>query len=170
MRIIDREFFQVDAIQLSKRLLGKIITIQINSKVRKFRITEVEAYRGENDSASHAYRKKTSKNAPMFERGGIIYVYLCYGLFNLLNIVSGIEGTAEAVLIRGVDSTEGPGRVGRLLNITRELNFEDLITSEKIWLEDDGFEVDFDNIKLNKRVGIGYALQEDQDKLWRFKI
>jgi len=168
MRITDRYFFTVPVLELSEKLLGKVIVRRIdNGEVKRFRITEVEAY-GNNDSACHAFRGKTKRNAPMFEAGGILYVYLCYGMFNLLNIVSGTEGSPEGVMIRCIDNIEGPGRSGRAMEITREFNREDLTTSDRIWLEDDGFVAS--NITYLKRVGIGYATQEDQDKFWRFSI
>jgi len=168
MRIVDKEFFTVPVLELSQRLLGKIIVRRMSDgTLKRFRITEVEAY-GKNDSACHAFRGKTPRNAPMFESGGILYVYLCYGLFNILNFVSGIEGSPESVMIRGVDNIEGPGRSSRAMEITRELNRERLLTSDRIWLEDDGFVPT--EIQAHKRVGIGYATQEDQDKLWRFRV
>ena len=170
MRITDKSFFTVPVLELSEKLLGKIIVRKMeDGEIKRFRITEVEAY-ASNDSACHAYRGKTPRNAPMFEAGGILYVYLCYGIFNLLNIVSGMKGTPEGVMIRGVDNIEGPGRSSRAMNITRELNREELITSNKIWLEDDGYIVRTQDIERFKRVGIGYAKQEDQDRLWRFRI
>ena len=169
MRITDKSFFIVPVLDLAEKLLGKVLVRNFDDgRVVRFRITEVEAYAGGDDSASHASRGITKRNAPMFEDGGILYVYLCYGIFNLLNIVSGKKGKPEGVMIRGVDNIEGPGRVGRILQITRELNREDLLTSERIWLEDDCFVVK--DVERIKRVGIGYAKQEDQDRLWRLKI
>jgi DNA-3-methyladenine glycosylase len=168
MRIVDKSFFTSPVLELAQKLLGKVIVRKMQSGgVKKFRITEVEAYGGSDDTASHASKGKTPRNAPMFEDGGILYVYLCYGIFNLLNIVSGKQGQPEGVMIRGVEGIEGPGRVSRALEITRELNREDITTSERFWLEDDGFVLQ--NITAHKRVGIGYATQDDQDKLWRFK-
>ncbi|MCL2847067.1 MAG: DNA-3-methyladenine glycosylase [Firmicutes bacterium] len=168
MRIADESFFTAPVLELAEKLLGKVIVRRLaNGEVRHFRITEVEAY-GANDTACHAYRGKTKRNAPMFEKGGILYVYLCYGIFDLLNIVSGNKDEPEAVLIRGVNGVEGPGRASRMMEITRELNREDLMTSNEIWVEDDGCIAT--NIEHLKRVGIGYASKEDQDKLWRFKM
>jgi len=169
MKIVDKNFFMIPVEHLAINLLGKIIVRKMSSgEIKRFRITSTEGYGGKEDSASHAYKKKTKRNAPMFENGGILYVYLCYGIFELLNIVSGTSENAEAVLITGVDEIIGPGRVSRLLEITRELNFRDLTNNTEIWLEDDGFKPTA--IKREKRVGIGYALIEDKEKLWRFSI
>jgi len=155
--------------ELAVKLLGKLIVRKLKSgEVHRFRITSTESYSGSDDSASHAYKKKTKRNAPMFENGGILYIYLCYGIFELLNIVSGTDEKAEAVLITGVDDIIGPGRVSRKLEITRELNYKDLTNCDVIWLEDDGFKPEA--INHQKRVGIGYALPEDQEKLWRFSV
>jgi len=169
MKIVDKNFFSVPVLELAYKLLGKVIILKPynESELQKFRITEVEAYGG-NDSACHAYKGKTKRNAPMFEAGGIVYVYLCYGIFNILNIVSGEKDFGEGVMIRGVDNLFGPGKASRAMGITRDLNYEDLTVSKRIWIEDDGFSVK----KINQytRVGIGYATQEDQDKLWRFRL
>jgi len=169
MRITDKSFFTVSVLELAEKLLGKMIVRKMDSgEIKRFRITEVEAYAGAEDSASHAHKGMTKRNAPMFEEGGVLYVYLCYGIFNLLNFVSGKQGDPQGVMLRSIDNIEGPGRSSRAMEITRELNREDLLTSERIWLEDDGFVVQ--GIEKLKRVGIGYAKQEDQDKLWRLRI
>lgn len=181
MRITDKGFFNAPVLDLAHDLLGKIIVRRMSDgSVKRFRITEVEAYGGMEDSASHASRGKTQRNAPMFESGGILYVYLCYGIFNLLNFVSGAEDSPEGVMIRGVSpiseqgqvgiNIEGPGRSSRAMEITRELNREDLLSSERFWLEDDGTRPDPEDIEHLKRVGIGYATQEDQDRLWRLRV
>ncbi|MCL2848263.1 MAG: DNA-3-methyladenine glycosylase [Firmicutes bacterium] len=169
MRIKDKSFFMIPVEELAINLLGKIIVRKMkNGEINRFRITSTESYGGSDDSASHAYKKKTNRNAPMFENGGILYVYLCYGIFELLNIVSGTNEKAEAVLITGVDNIIGPGRVSKKLEITRELNYKDLTNGDEIWLEDDGFKPQ--EINRQKRVGIGYALSTDQEKLWRFSL
>jgi len=168
MRIIDKKFYSVSVVELAHNLLGKIIVRRMDDGgVYRFRITEVEAYAA-HDSACHAHKGKTKRNAPMFEEGGTVYVYLCYGIFNILNIVSGDKNSGEGVMIRGVDNVFGPGKSSRVMRITRDLNYEDLTLSKKIWIEEDGYIIE----KIDKypRVGIGYALQEDQDKLWRFRL
>ncbi len=94
-----------------------------------------------------------------------MYVYLCYGIHNLLNLVTGEEGAPEAVLIRACEGAEGPGKLTKALGIGLELNRASAVDGGKLWVEDDGFRC---SVKTAKRVGIGYASQEDQDRLWRF--
>ena len=171
MKITDKRFFNLPALELAEALLGKIfVHCTDEGRLIRRRITEVEAYCGREDTACHAHRGLTKRTAPMFEEGGILYVYLCYGIFDLLNIVSGKKDEPEAVLIRGVEGATGPGRASRALEITRTLNREDLTASQHVWLEDDGFKPAQESIQRLKRVGISYAAPEDQEKPWRFKI
>ena len=107
----------------------------------------------------------TSRNKVMYSEGGVAYVYLCYGIHSMLNIVSGIEGFPEAVLIRGVEGHNGPGKLTKALGIDRTLNGEDLINSDALWLEDDGFKPEY---TIGKRIGIDYADEKDKNILWRF--
>ena len=146
-------------------LLGKWLCTEKDGVLRRFRITETECYMGESDTACHAARGKTPRNQVMYRRGGYAYVYLCYGMHNLLNIVTGEEGYPEAVLIRGVTGISGPGRVTKALGVTRDENGADLTASSAIWLEDDGACPSFDACP---RVGIDYASPEDRARLWRF--
>lgn len=169
-KIIDKKMFEQDALSVAKNVLGKIIVRKTESgEILKGRITEIEIYK-QDDSACHAFKGKTKRNAPMFESGGTIYVYLCYGLFNLLNIVCNVEDIPQALLIRGIDDVFGSGRVSKLLKIDKSLNNENLLTSDKIWLEDDGYILSANKIQKNKRVGIAYAKPIDQDRLWRWRI
>jgi DNA-3-methyladenine glycosylase len=133
--------------------------------VKKVRITETEAYFGESDTACHARRGKTPRTEIMYRRGGYAYIYLCYGIHHLLNIVSGPEGNPEAALIRGGIGYNGPGKLTKGMRITTGLNGEDLSVSDRLWLEDDGF---IAQIKETKRIGIEYATEEYRNKLWRF--
>ncbi len=118
--------------------------------------------------------KITERTFPMFLRGGHVYTYLCYGMHTMLNIVSGEVGSGEAVLIRAVrvdglkvSQTNGPGKVCARLGITRACNEEDVVTSQRLWIADDGYVPS--NIQTAPRVGIAYA-QEDALKPWRFMI
>ena len=103
----------------------------------------------------------------MYSPGGCAYIYLCYGMHEMLNVVTGAEGRPEAVLIRGVEGVEGPGRLTKLLNIDRSLNREDLIRSNRLWLETDGSRVKF---TAAPRIGIAYASKRDQKRKWRFML
>lgn len=122
---------------------------------------------GAEDSASHAYKGKTPRNRIMFEAGGVAYVYLCYGIHHLLNIVCGEENQPQGVMIRGVEGVIGPGRVTKLLGIDRAFYGENLTTSELLWLEDDGYIAEY---STHKRVGIDYALPKDIAAEWRFVL
>ncbi|MDR1725040.1 MAG: DNA-3-methyladenine glycosylase [Bacteroidales bacterium] len=161
-----KEFYLQNAKDLAPALIGKVLCRKMcKGKIEKLRITETECYFGFEDTASHAHKGKTNRNAPMFEEGGITYIYLCYGVHNLLNIVSGKQNHPEAVLIRGVEGFNGPGKLTKYLKIMRNLNAESLITSNEIWIEDDGVKL---NYITSVRVGIDYADIKDREKKWRF--
>jgi len=119
-KIDDINFFKSDTITLAKNLIGKWIVTTINGVEVKAQICETEAYLGIEDSACHTYKgKRTLRTEPMWQEGGTIYIYLCYGIHYLLNIVRCGEGVPEAVLIRGVVGAIGPARATKYLNIER---------------------------------------------------
>ena len=158
------EIYTKSAVQLAPLLLGKTLCRQIGGETIRLRITETEAYAGESDTACHAYKGKTPRTAVMYEPGGIAYIYLCYGIHNLLNVVAANAGEPEAVLIRGLEGIPGPGRLTKALQIDRTLNRESFITSQALWLEE-GDPLPYESAP---RIGIGYAREEDQARLWRF--
>lgn len=162
---LEKEYFKQDALFLAEDLLGKFLCRKIDGNILKFRITETECYLGKADSASHASRGKTARNKIMFKQGGYAYIYLCYGIHFLFNIVTGQKNSPQAVLIRGVENFDGPGKLTKALKIGKELNGVNLIKSKEIWLENDGVKFDFITAK---RVGIDYAKREDKERLWRF--
>lgn len=163
--VLTREYFSAPATELAVDLLGKLLCRKIEDKVIKYRITETECYCGEEDSACHAHKGRTPRTDVMYRQGGRAYVYLCYGIHNLLNITTGEEGHPEAVLIRGVEGISGPGRVTKALSITREENTKLLSVESGLWIEDDGYEARF---ITDKRVGIDYAAPCDRDRQWRY--
>jgi len=162
---LDRAFYQIHADALAPALLGKLLCRKTADGVIRRRITETECYMGESDTACHASKGRTKRTQVLYEIGGTIYVYLCYGIHDMLNVVAGNAGFPEAVLIRGVDNIFGPGRVTKAMHITRELNQKDLCDSEELWIEEDGCKLSYHTAP---RVGIGYASIEDQARLWRF--
>ena len=164
---LGREFYLKDAVGLAHELLGKVICREWNGEIIRGRITEAEAYMPY-DSACHASRGRTKRNAPMYEAGGTSYVYLCYGIHEMFNVVSGEEENPQAVLIRGIDEASGPGRVTKYMKIDRSLNGVDLVTSDEFWIEDDWSERP--KYEAKKRIGIDYALEEDKNRLWRFVV
>lgn len=160
---LDYDFYHRPCLEVARDLVGKVLVHQ----GQRLRISETEAYCGEADTACHAHKGRTKRTEVLYADAGTIYVYLCYGVHWLLNIITGDMDDPQGVLIRACVDAEGPGKLTKKLGITGELNRKSAITSEELWIEDDGFRCE---ISLDKRVGIGYASQEDQDRLWRFKI
>lgn len=161
---LDKSFYTVDAELLAPQLIGKYLVRKTDSGIFRFRICETECYKGTGDTACHASKGRTARTEIMFAEGGRAYVYLCYGMHNMLNIVTGPEEYPQAVLIRGVEGIIGPGRLTKALNITRELNGEVLYTSDKLWLED-GEALKY---TATPRIGIDYAEKADRERLWRY--
>ncbi len=164
MNVLSNEYFQQDVLVLAPDLLGKILVRRFDDgTTQRFRITEVEAYRGEEDKACHAFKGRTQRTEVMYHPGGKIYVYLIYGMYWMLNIVSGQEDHPQAVLIRGLEGVSGPGRIGKKLQLDKSFYGESL-PSPRIWLEDDGY---IPAYRTTRRIGIDYA-EEWTEKEWRF--
>lgn len=163
---LERAFFERDALTVAPELAGcRIVRVLPSGKARILTITETEAYCGESDSACHARHGRTKRNEPLYMRGGVFYVYLCYGIHWLMNVITGPEDFPQGVLIRACAGFEGPGKLTRYLGITGALNGADIASSPLIRIEDEGREV---YIRTAKRVGIAYADEADRDRLWRF--
>lgn len=163
--ITDEKFFQTDTVDLAQNLIGKWIVTNIDGKERIDQITETEAYL-EFDTACHANgRKRTPRTETMWKVGGTIYVYLCYGLHCLFNIVSRDENHPEAVLIRACVEANGPARLTKFLGITRNLNGQSILNNPQIKIMDDGKQYSFTKAP---RVGIDYAAEKDRKALLRF--
>jgi len=186
---LKQEFYQKDAVQVARDLLGKIIVRKYDGKTITVKIVETEAYCGAEDKASHAHNnKKTKRTAPMFKEGGHAYIYLIYGMYYCLNVVTAAENNPHAVLIRGVeplkglkyikenrqikssrskDLTNGPGKLSQALKIDKSFDGCNLVENNSLYLTDGGTE-DFE-IESSPRVNIDYA-EEYKDKKWRFFI
>lgn len=154
------DFYRRPCLDVARDLVGKVI---VYNEMR-LRITETEAYCGESDTACHAHKGRTKRTEIMYRQAGTLYIYLCYGMHWLMNIVTGEVDQPEAVLIRACAEAPGPGRLTKAMGITGSLNGRSAC-GDTLWLEDDGFAC---QVVTDKRVGIGYASQEDQDKPWRF--
>lgn len=166
MRRLETDFYKQDAVSVAKKLLGKILVIvEVDGTENRYCITETEAYLGKEDLACHASKGRTARTEVMYAEGGRLYVYLIYGMYWMLNIVTGEEDEPQAVLIRGIDKIVGSGKVGRTLKIEKSYYGENLITSNRIWLEDAPEELNFESAQ---RIGIDYAGEEWKNKLWRF--
>lgn len=164
---LERKFFNRNTVVVAKELLGKVLCYRVNDKIVRARIVETEAYCGQKDLASHASKGLTPRTKLMFGPPGYAYVYMIYGMYHCLNIVTEREGYPAAVLIRAVEGIKGPGRLCRALRIDRELNGTNLSTSKKLWIEDSGEKISQLKIKKGKRIGVDYA-GKWKDKLWRF--
>jgi DNA-3-methyladenine glycosylase len=155
-------------LEVAPELIGKMLVRQFpDDRTERYMITETEAYRGSEDLACHASKGRTPRNEVMFQSGGTVYVYLIYGQYWMLNLVTGYEGDASAILIRGIKGFPGPGRVGRELQLDPSFYGENLISSERIWVED---AEPVPEIHIGKRIGIEYSGEEWADKMWRFYI
>lgn len=182
-------YLNPDVLFLAKDLLGKVLFTQIDGEITAGVIVETEAYFGVQDKASHAYGgRRTNRTETLYQHGGISYVYLCYGIHNLFNIVSSVEGEPHAVLIRAIEPligldimetrrkmaatkaaiSSGPGSAAKALGIDRTFNEKEL-TGEEIWIEDHNIRYTPDQIAAVPRVGVAYA-QEDALLPWRFFV
>lgn len=166
--IITEDFFANDVLTVAPALLGHYIVRKFDHDiVHRYMITEVEAYRGEEDKACHAARGITERNKVMYEQGGLIYVYLIYGLYWMLNFVTGKKGHPQAVLIRGVENISGPGRLTKRLKIDKSFYSEHLSFSERIWLERGTQQITY---RTTPRIGIEYAGKYWNSKPWRYVV
>jgi DNA-3-methyladenine glycosylase len=182
-------YLRDDVIAISRDLLGKVLCTEIDGQQTSVVITETEAYAGVTDRASHAYGgRRTHRTEPMYGPGGVAYVYLCYGIHHLFNVVTNVEGVPHAVLVRAglahsglpamlerrgksaADDTllAGPGSVARALGITTALTGSSLLEGP-IRIEDHGLPVDEALISKGPRVGIDYAA-EDAQRPYRFRL
>ena len=185
---LEESFYQrADVTKIAKELLGKTLYTRINRKITSGIIVETEAY-SHVEKGCHAYlNRMTKRNEVMFNAGGYAYVYLCYGIHNLFNVVTGSPGTGNAVLIRalepieGIDImkermntsnvrriTSGPGKLTKALGIDRTFNAKHL-TGSDVWIDDQGIILKKQQIIASKRIGIDYA-GEDANLLWRYTV
>lgn len=175
-----------DVVEVSRQLVGKVLCTQIDGKFTSGIITETEAYCGRNDKACHANNgKRTGRTEVMFGEPGHAYIYLCYGIHHLFNVVTNKKDMADAVLIRSVQPLDGmtvikerrnmnqekelangPGKLTQALGITTSQNKTNL-SSPPVWIEDRGLQIPADKIHISPRIGIDYA-EEDAELPWRF--
>jgi DNA-3-methyladenine glycosylase len=172
-------YLRPDVVEIARDLLGKIIVTKFNGITTKARIVETEAYNGIHDRASHAYAgRRTARTEIMYANGGVAYVYLCYGLHHLFNVVTNVRDIPHAVLIRAIqplhgidvmlerrntskDSRviKGPGNVSAALGITTAYTGHSL-TSKELYIEEDEYSIDPSQIIAGSRVGVAYALED----------
>ena len=182
-------YLNKNVIDVSENLLGKVLVTNINNTITSGIIVETEAYVGAEDKASHAYNnKRTQRTETMYQKGGIAYVYLCYGMYHLFNIVTNIKNIPHAVLIRAIkplngiheiqrrrkikgkkyNLTNGPGKLSIALGIDKSFNGESLL-SNKVWIQDNGIKFNKKDILSSPRIGVDYA-KEDATLPYRFYI
>lgn len=162
-KILPETFFNRNTTIVAKELLGKFLIRKIDSQEISAMIIETEAYDGPHDKASHAFKGKTPRTEVMFGHPGIFYVYLCYGVHVMLNVVTREHGYPSAVLIRGVvisktkEILNGPGKVTKFLHIDKKLHFQKAKKSSGLWFEDRGVTVTDRDIRKSARIGVSYA-------------
>lgn len=165
---LNSHFYQSDVLEVAPLLLGKTLVRRFeDGEEKRVIITEVEAYRGIDDLGCHASKGMTKRNKVMFSRGGLVYVYLIYGMYWMFNVVTSVENDPQAVLVRGVTGANGPGKLTRLLAIDKSFYGEDLVTSNRLWLEDTGVSPSF---ITTPRIGIDYAGPYWSKVPWRFVL
>jgi DNA-3-methyladenine glycosylase len=189
MSKLKREFYtRNDVVEISKDLLGKVLVTNVNGIVTKAKIVETEAYCGRNDRAAHSFQKRTPRTEVMYDTGGKVYTYLCYGIHTLFNIVTNEKNLADAVLVRAVEPIEsidavlerrnqtklkrmvsdGPGKVSKAMDISLDHYGLDLIDND-IFIEDHKIIIHDQEIIESHRVGVDYA-GEDALRNWRFRV
>jgi DNA-3-methyladenine glycosylase len=165
---LPKDFYIRDVLVVAPELIGKNMVVMPDGQTPvRYRVTEVEAYRGSEDKACHASKGRTERTEIMYHEGGRLYVYLIYGMYWMLNVVTGDENSPQAALIRGVESLPGPGKLTRFLGIDRTFYGEDLTTSGRIWFEETDFRP---VVRTGERIGIGYAGEYWKTRPWRFYI
>lgn len=169
-KVLEPTFFNRPSYVVAKDLLGKFLVRNIDDQEISAMIVEAEAYEGVDDLGSHASKGRTSRTEIMFDRAGKIYIYLIYGTYHMLNIVTGKKDYPAAVLIRGVVGVTGPGRLTRKLEICKKLNTLPLGKEIGLWVEDRGVKVSKEDIEITPRIGIDYAGPVWSQKPWRFVL
>jgi DNA-3-methyladenine glycosylase len=163
---LDYDFYRRDVLDVAPGLIGKYLVRKFeDGQITRKMITEVEAYRGEEDLGCHASKGRTSRTDVMYKDGGVIYVYLIYGMHWMLNFVTGLKDNPQAVLIRGLDGIWGPGKITRQLKINGSFYGASLVDSCKLWIEDTGIPAEH---ITKTRIGIEYAGEIWKNKQWRF--
>ena len=164
--VLTEKFFHRDCLEVAPDLVGKLIvrTLEDGSEIT-LRITETEAYRGEEDTACHASKGRTPRTEILYGKSGVIYVYLCYGMHWLMNVITGEEEQPQGVLFRACKVFDGPAKLTKRLYIDKSFNGESFVGNPRIRLEDDGY---CPEIETLPRVGINYATPEYRDIPRRF--
>lgn len=171
--ILQRAYFAQPTLRVARSLIGKYLVRLIDGRMLAGKIVEVEAYVGAQDKACHASKGRTQRTEVLFGPAGVAYVYLIYGMYHCLNVVTERKEFPSAVLIRAIEIDgeliDGPGRLCRALEIDRRLNCLDLTTGESLWFEDRETLVKKADVGVHPRIGVDYA-GEWAKKPWRFRL
>lgn len=186
---LPKPFFKnPDVVQVSRNLIGKVLCSAVDGEFTSGIISETEAYCGRDDKACHANNgKRTPRTEVMFGEPGHAYIYLCYGIHHLFNVVTNKAGLADAVLIRAIkplegieimkhrrgfqklqNLTNGPGKFTQAMGIKTDFNSH-CLSEPPIWIEDHAIKIPQKEVKSSKRIGVDYA-GDDANRLWRFYI
>ncbi len=172
-KVLLRSYFSRPTIEVARSLIGKYLVRENEQGLVAGRIVEVEAYVGPEDKACHASKGRTARTEVLFGPPGHAYVYLCYGMHEMLNVVTEQEGFPAAILLRAVECDgmliDGPGRLTRAFGIDRRLNRCDLTAGEALWFEDREESLPRGALKTYPRIGVDYA-GEWAKKPWRFRL
>lgn len=171
--ILPRDYFDRPTLDVARSLVGKYLVREKSGGLISGRIIEVEAYIGQEDKACHASKGRTARTDVLFGPPGHAYVYLCYGMYEMLNVVTEQEGFPAAILLRAVECEDrlidGPGRLTRAFDIDRRLNRFDLTLGQSLWFEDRGEVISTGVLNTHPRIGVDYA-GEWAHKPWRFRL
>ncbi len=163
---LTEEFFHRDCLEVAPDLVGKIVCRRLSDgTIRKERIVETEAYRGTEDLACHASKGRTSRTELLYRESGVVYVYLCYGMHWLMNVITGEKEQPQGVLLRAGAAHNGPAKLTKYLQIDKSLNGENFASHPDLWIEDDGCRP---SLRTDVRVGIDYAGDYWKNMPWRW--
>ncbi len=163
---LSEEFYRRDCLEVAPDLVGKVICRRLpDGSVLRERIAETEAYRGTEDLACHASKGRTPRTELLYRESGVIYVYLCYGMHWLMNVITGEREEPQGVLIRAGEVHNGPAKLTKYLQINKSFNGESFVSQSDLWIEDDGFKP---LLRTDVRVGIDYAGDYWKNMPWRW--
>ena len=181
MKLANSFYCNTDVIDISKKLIGKVLVTNLSNHLTSGIIVETEAYAGTFDKASHAFNnKRTKRTKIMYKNGGIAYVYPCYGIHNLFNVITNVKDIPHAVLIRAIEPLEGIKEMCRRRNISNKYSLTDgpgkltqalgkSLQSDTIWIQDTGIKFLEKDILSSNRIGVDYA-GKDAKLLYRFHV
>ena len=173
-QILSPKFFDRPVLEVAEEIIGKFMVREIDHQITRVMISEVEAYDGPQDLACHARHGQTQRNKALYGDPGHFYVYLCYGMHWLMNIVTGPKNFPSALLIRGVihgqKTVNGPGKVTKLLNVDKSFNMQPATQKTGLWFEDHGVHVNKQDVLRCPRIGVDYAGPKWSQKPYRFLL